>query len=83
MSSIISQIFTVYYWIVIARVILSWVRIGYDSPFRPVVNIIHQLTEPLLGPIRKVIPSGMGLDFSPIILLFGLQFLQRFLLGLF
>ena len=51
----------------LARVLLSWFSIGPSSPFYPIVNIAHQITEPLLAPIRQVLPKFGMLDFSPIV----------------
>ncbi|NLP02831.1 MAG: YggT family protein [Fibrobacter sp.] len=71
-------IFRIYEFIVLARVIISWVHV---DPYNPVVMWIHRLTEPLLDPIRRLVPPGRtGLDFSPLILLLLLELLERFLL---
>lgn len=55
--------------LIFARAILSWIRISPDSPFFPVVRFIHEATEPLLAPIRRVMPATAGMDLSPLILL--------------
>ena len=71
-------IFRIYEFIVLARVIISWVHV---DPYNPVVMWIYRLTEPLLDPIRRLVPPGRtGLDFSPLILLLLLELLERFLL---
>jgi len=62
--------------IVIARAVLSWVS---PDPYNPIVRIINQLSEPLLFPIRRRVPYLGGMDFSPIILLMVIFFLQNFL----
>ena len=55
-------------WIaLLVRVILSWFNVDQSSPFYPIVNIAHQLTEPILAPIRKVLPKTGMFDFSPIV----------------
>ncbi|NLG19535.1 MAG: YggT family protein [Fibrobacter sp.] len=78
MISLILLVFRIYEIIVLARVILSWV---HPDPSHPVVEWIHRLTEPLLDPIRRLLPSEkIGLDFSPLILLLLLELLERFLL---
>ncbi len=66
-----------YTMIVFAAVILSWLRL---PPTNPVVQVLGSLTEPFLKPIRKAIPPSGGLDFSPIILLLGVQILRGFLI---
>ena len=67
------------FWVLIIRAILSWVSQGHN----PVEAIIHQLTEPMLRPIRKIIPPIGGLDLSILVLIIGLQFLQILFLNLF
>jgi YggT family protein len=46
------------------------------SPDHPLVRITHALTEPVLAPIRRVLPGVSGLDFSPMVLLVGLRILR-------
>lgn len=62
---------------IVARIILSWFPISPDSPFASIFSFLYTITEPLLGPIRRVLPpvgmGGMGLDLSPIIVILGLQ----------
>ncbi|MCM2678908.1 YggT family protein [Echinimonas agarilytica] len=70
--TLLKQIFSMLFWILVIRAILSWVSQGYN----PIEAALHQLTEPMLAPIRRVIPSIGGLDLSVVILLIGLQFLQ-------
>ncbi len=62
--------------VIIARAVLSWVS---PDPYNPIVRIINQLSEPLLFPIRRRVPYLGGMDFSPIILLMLIFFLQNFL----
>ncbi len=66
------------FWILIIRAILSWVSQGYN----PFEAVLHQLTEPMLRPIRKVIPPIGGLDLSVLVLIIGLQFLQILFMGM-
>lgn len=61
------------YWAVIARVILSWIA---PDPRQPFTAIVADITEPLMAPVRNILPSLGGLDFSPIVVLLGLQFLR-------
>ena len=68
---------TLFMWIIIAQAILSWVS---PDPYNPIVRFINQVTEPVLFQIRKRIPTLFGgIDFSPIIVLLGVIFLQEFL----
>ena len=67
---------TIFMWIIIARAILSWVS---PDPYNPIVRFIHNITEPVLFQIRKRIPLNFGgIDFSPILVLLAVIFLQRF-----
>ena len=70
----------IYFWIILAMVVMSWlVAFGIVNRSNPYVRQIgyalDRLTDPLLRPIRRVLPDLGGLDISPIILLIGLQFL--------
>jgi YggT family protein len=65
-----------YFWIIIARALLSWVS---PDPFNPIVRFLHRVTEPVLRPIRHRLPMmGMGLDLSPMIVILAIYFLQAF-----
>lgn len=64
---------------VLGRVILSWFPVTPNSFMATVYTFLYTITEPVLGPIRRVLPplgsGGMGLDLSPIIVLFGITIL--------
>lgn len=60
------------FWVLIIRAILSWISQGHS----PVERVMAQLTEPVLAPIRRVIPPIGGLDLSVLIAILGLQFIQ-------
>ena len=67
---------TIFMWIVIARAILSWVS---PDPYNPIVRFINNVTEPVLYQVRRKIPLSFGgIDFSPIIILLAVIFLQQF-----
>jgi YggT family protein len=66
------------FWVLIIRAILSWVSQGYN----PIEAVFHQLTEPMLKPIRKILPPLGGLDLSVLVLIIGIQFLQMLLMDL-
>ncbi len=73
---VINWVLEIYKWIIIARAILSWVS---PDPYNPIVRFIHNITEPVLYQVRKRIPIMMGgIDFSPIIILLAIIFLQHF-----
>jgi len=76
---ILHYVLTFYMWIVIARAILSWVN---PDPYNPIVRFIHNVTEPVLYRIRSKIPVNFGgIDFSPIIIILGVIFLQNFVVN--
>ncbi|HNU82159.1 MAG: YggT family protein [Acidobacteria bacterium] len=64
-----------YTWVVVIRALLSWV--GPD-PYNPIVRLLHQLTEPLLAPLRRLVsPRRLGgLDLSPLLLILIIQFVR-------
>lgn len=62
---------------ILARVIISWLPIGEDSPFMPLVRMVYQITEPILAPIRSVLPNMGMLDLSPMIAIVLMLVLQR------
>ncbi|MBK8988775.1 MAG: YggT family protein [Chloroflexi bacterium] len=76
----------VYYALVIlifARFVFSWVRVDpYHPTWGPLARFVYQATEPLLEPIRRVLPPQGGLDFSPMVLLFGIYILRIILFSL-
>lgn len=84
---LLSQIISLYQFVIIAGAILSWlVAFNVVNPRNPFVASIgrftYALTEPALRPIRRVIPAFGGVDITPIILLLGLEFLRRVLFTL-
>lgn len=70
----------IYSFIVLARVLVSWFPQADRS--NPLVDALYAITDPVLEPVRRVIPPLGMVDISPIVVFFGLQILQRVLLGL-
>ncbi len=72
-------ILQIYLYVLIARIILSWFPIGIDSPFMPVVRVLGAVTDPVLRPVRALVPplsvGSMGVDLSPLIVVVVLQIL--------
>lgn len=62
----------IYSFIILARVLMSWVNIDPNSP---IARSLYDITEPVLEPVRNLMPSAGGLDFSPLVVLILLQFL--------
>jgi YggT family protein len=68
----------IYIWIIIIRAVISWVS---PDPFNPIVRFLYRATEPVLRPIRRRLPTyQIGLDLSPMLVIFGLFILDRFVL---
>lgn len=74
---LLNVVFFVLNALIIVRVILSWIPgVGFDHP---IVRIVHQLTSPILDPIRRLMPSAGGLDLSPLVALLLLSLVQKLL----
>ncbi len=67
---------TLYYWLIVIRALISWVN---PDPFNPIVRFLHRATDPVLDPIRKILPQGFGIDISPIIAFFLIILVKTFL----
>jgi YggT family protein len=71
-------LFRIYEIIILARVIISWIQVDH---YHPVVVWIYRLTEPVLRPIRAVIPfERIGIDFSPLIVLLLIEVIKQLLM---
>ncbi|MFA5271731.1 MAG: YggT family protein [Candidatus Omnitrophota bacterium] len=77
-ANILSLILTALYWLILIRALISWVN---PDPYNPIVIFLNKTTEPLLYPIRKILPFSLktGLDISPIIAFLIILFLKAFL----
>ena len=77
LALVTDYVLQIYSWIIIARVVISWVN---ADPYNPIVRAIYSVTEPVLYRIRRALPVyGGGSDFSPIVVFIGIMFLQSFL----
>lgn len=76
LARLIDFTLSAYMWVVIGRAIISWVN---ADPYNPVVRFLHEVTEPVLSRIRRLLPVMGGLDLSPMILIMAIIFLQSFL----
>ncbi|MGH8908016.1 MAG: YggT family protein [Egibacteraceae bacterium] len=79
---VICAALTIYYIILLVRIILSWVP-SLPDPVRPIARGVYAVTDPLLTPLRRAIPpmqmGAMALDLSPMVLFFGIIILQNIL----
>jgi len=76
MNNLIINLLDIYLIIIIARVVISWLNIDHSNQ---IVQMIYKMTEPVLKPVRKVIPILGGFDLSPIVVFFGINFLKSVL----
>ena len=74
LTQLVDLLFTVYIFVIIGRTFLSWVQV---DPYNPVVEWIFRLTEPVLAPIRNLLPSTGTIDWSPTVALFLLIILRQ------
>lgn len=77
-------IVSIYYYAILASIIMSFVMMfsGSTNP-HPLLLLVWQLTEPVMAPVRKIIPSMGGMDFSPIFIFIAIQIIQNFILTTF
>ncbi|MCL7451620.1 MAG: YggT family protein [Anaerolineae bacterium] len=87
--NIISWVFQVYEFLILIRVLLSWINVNPYRPAidHPLVRILYRITDPVLEPLRRIIPPiGGAIDISPVVALLLLEVLRqiviRVLLGL-
>lgn len=77
--SILCYLIQAYALVVFARIVFEWIPVSYDHPVARVRSLLRSVTEPLLGPLRAILPpvrlGGVGLDLSPLVLMLGLSLL--------
>jgi YggT family protein len=79
LATILDIALTAYYWIIIVRAVVSWVN---ADPWNPIVQFLHRATDPVLRPIQRMLPTrGWGIDFSPLVAILAIIFVQRFLVA--
>jgi YggT family protein len=77
LATILDYVLYAYMWIIIIRALLSWVN---PDPYNPVMRFLYSVTEPVLYEVRRRIPISFGgIDFSPMLVILALVFLQQFL----
>jgi len=79
-ASIVDLLFTLYIWILIARVLVTWVN---PDPYNPIVRFLANVADPILERARRLLPLQFsGFDFSPIIVIVALEFVRRVVIRL-
>lgn len=83
MREILCAVVTLYFLALIGRILLSWFPMQPGGAGASIASFLYGITEPVLAPLRRVIPpvgvGGMGLDLSPIIVIFAVSILRNFL----
>lgn len=77
-AHIVNILLTALYWLVLIRALLSWVS---PDPFNPIVMFINKVTDPILEPIRKIVPQIGPFDISPIIAFLLIMFAKYFIVN--
>jgi YggT family protein len=76
LAQVLDYVLWAYMWIIIGRVIISWVNADPDNP---IVRFLYSVTDPVLERVRAVLPVfAGGFDFSPIVVWIAVMFLRRF-----
>ena len=76
-AELLSLCTTIFFWSILIRVILSWVNPGLRHP---AIAVVHTLSEPVLAPVRRLLPATGGFDLSPIFVLIALQLVNLLLI---
>ena len=73
-AKVLEILLNIYMWVIIIRALISWVS---PDPYNPIVQILTRMTEPVLRPVRKLVPPyKIGIDLSPLIATLIIIFLQ-------
>ena len=77
-ARIIDIVLTIAYWLILIRAVISWVN---PDPYNSIVQFLYKTTEPILYPIRKILPVNMsiGIDLSPLIAFLVILFAKNFI----
>ncbi len=75
-AKVLNIALSIYMWLIIIRALISWVN---PDPYNPIVRFLVSATEPVLYPIRKRLPLFGGIDFSPLVAILAIIFIQTFL----
>jgi len=77
-AKIVDIVLTIFYWLILIRALISWVS---PDPFNPIVQFLYRATEPVLEPVRRMLPFSLrsGIDISPLIVFLIIMFFKSFL----
>jgi YggT family protein len=79
LTELLGWLLDIYSWVIIAAALMTWVN---PDPRHPIVRFLRRVTEPVLEPVRRLLPPWKtgGLDLSPLIVLIAIQFVQWWVL---
>lgn len=76
-AKILNIAFTVYFWVIFARALFSWIR---PNPYNPVIRLVYRLVDPVTRRIARMLPTRIGMvDFAPFLLMIAVIFIQELL----
>jgi YggT family protein len=82
-TGLVCTLLNLYLIVILVRIVFSWIPISEGSAFEGVANVFYLLTEPVLGPLRRILPpvrlGAMALDLSPLVVFIGIQVLRGFI----
>ena len=73
MQALLAQLLQLYVFAIIGRIILSWFPVAPGSAMASIFSFLYRITEPVLGPVRRMLPPMGGFDISPIIVILALE----------
>jgi YggT family protein len=76
---VVNIVFEVLTWLIIGRCVLSFIR---HNPSQPIIRFVYEVTEPIMAPLRKLIPAAGGIDFSPIVAVLAITMVQKLVTAL-
>ncbi len=77
LAGVVDIVLSIFYWLILIRALISWVN---PDPYNTIVQFLYRATEPVLQPIRRLLPR-MGIDISPIIAFLAIIFLKGFIVA--
>ncbi len=77
LAKILNLVLTIYFWVIFARALFSWIR---PNPYNPLIRLVYRLVDPVTDRIRRMLPTRVGMvDFAPFVLMIAVIFLQELL----
>jgi YggT family protein len=78
---LLSSLLQLYVFAIFGRIILSWFPLDPGGPMASIFTFLYRITEPVLGPVRRALPSMGPIDISPIVVILGLQLIGGAIIG--